>query len=286
MTIYYEELAKLKRFSNNTTQCSSIDNFEVIQYEIKAFLQGNTVLNQIYQNKINEFQTIKNGIKYKRLMTNITKYIYEISPNIKINSSILNALRFCYLPNYFSRFGIDTPTDPTGIENLYIQPVPLTEHWNKFKDSKVLSLRMYFPKIAVFQRFLQEHRTELNVYMFSQTQDDILTNSNDNFYLLYLKAVTNGTLNYFIRCLTPNTLEYHTFCENDKNTKSKQNINKLTNRENELVEYVKQGYSTYKELETKMGLSERGVKQHLGNINNKLCSNGTGINALKETLRK
>lgn len=266
MTIYYEELAKLKRFSNNITQCNSIDDFEVIQYEIKAFLQDNTVLNQIYQNKINEFQTIKNGIKYKRLMTNIAKYIYEISPDIKVNSSILNALRFCYLPNYFSRFGIATPTAPTGIENLYIQPAPLTEHWNKFKDSKVLSLRMYFPKIAVFQRFLQEHRTELNVYMFSQTLDKILTGSNNNFYLLYLKAVTNGTLNYFIRCLTPNTLEHHNIFEQSNRSCVTQQNNDLTPRENEIYNLLKEDNYTAKEIAGELNISTRTVENHISKI--------------------
>ena len=34
-----------------------------------------------------------------------------------------------------------------------------------------------------------------------------------------------------------------------------------------------------------MGLSPRGIKQHLENINNKLASKGTGIKALKTTLR-
>lgn len=60
----------------------------------------------------------------------------------------------------------------------------------------------------------------------------------------------------------------------------------LTERENELIEYLKNGQTTMSELANSMTISERTIKEYIANINTKLDSDGTGIKALKKKLKE
>lgn len=205
----FETLAKLKQFSLDIQNVNTIEEIELTILQIKAYIQNSDILKNICNNKITEFKNLKSSLKYKLLC----RYLCGELDTSKITARILYIDRNMYI-NWWDNINTE---NPNGLNDLYLIPEPNTEHFNKYKNKKIITKNMCYPLYTFFNNFLVKHNSCLNIYMFYQEVNTIYKTINPKFYLLYLKAVSNGTLSFLTKAITSNTHENY----NLKTTKIK-----------------------------------------------------------------
>lgn len=197
----YNEQADLKQFKININSSNTIEEIEIIILRIKAYIQNNNQLQTIVNNKITECNTLKKSLKYKLL----ARYLCGGYGYYMISKEILDAERYIYL-NWWKNINSN---NPDGLANLYLIPEPQAQHFEKYKNKKIITKDMCYPLFSFFKSFLAKHSSCLNIYMLYQELDTAKKQTNSNFYLQYLKAISNGTLSFLINVINPNSYEYY-----------------------------------------------------------------------------
>lgn len=191
----YDELSILYDFRRKCEFCNSCEEINVLMYQIKSYLNNNEELWRIYNKKKLEF----NKNKFKQIFTRYIKYISEKPFHHCTN---INLKFFGFFPNF--PFKSD---DCSGFECLYRVPTFVFDE----SDENITSLidKTKNMRSHAFAIYLEKNKYSINVYMFSNDYNNLLYQINKDFYLKYLKAITNGTLQYLIRTITIDTYENH-----------------------------------------------------------------------------
>lgn len=192
----FNTIADLKQFSVQIKNTSNIDDLSVIILSLKGYIQQNNELQNIVKNKIDECNILKGTLKYKLLARYLCGELREV-----VTPKILKIERDMYL-DWWNNINTNAPN---GLAELYLIPKPTKKHFERYKKCKYITNYMCYPLFTFFNRFLEKYSSCLDIYMFYQDENTIYKTANQEFYLLYLKAVTNGTLNDLIKAINPNT---------------------------------------------------------------------------------
>ena len=275
----YSIISSLKKY---ILEIKKVDNetFEILLSEIKSYIAGIDNLKEYFNQKLQQYYSYSETEEYNKYIDefyNILLWKCEKEKNTEYDIMRLkcpNETEGSLKPFY--------PIVSVFLWNLLdknTQEYVINKHFGILDFYMAIVANLFCDdKEAIFFR-LAECKTRINTdnldfYIFASEECFDKTSMPEFCYTLWRVAAVKVLDNLIDFMISINT--------EDKPTKKN---NLLTDRENELIGYLEQGFSTYKELEQQMGLSQRGIKQHLVNINNKLASKGTGIKALKETLR-
>ena len=275
----YSIISSLKKY---ILEIKKVDNetFEILLSEIKSYIAGIDNLKEYFNQKLQQYYSYSETEEYNKYIDefyNILLWKCEKEKNteydimrFKCPSATEGSLKPFYpivsgfLWNLLSpQIQEDIINKHLGILDFYMAIVT-----NLFRNDKE----------AILSR-LAECKSRINTdsldfYIFASEECFDKTSMPEFCYTLWRVAAIK---------VLENLIDFMTSINTKAKSTKKSNL--FTDRENELIGYFEQGFSTYKELEQKMSLSQRGIKQHLENINNKLASKGTGIKALKTTLR-
>ena len=275
----YSIISSLKKY---VLEIKKADNeiFDILLSEIKSYIAEIDILKEEFNKKLQQYYSYSETEEYNKYIDEFYKLLLwkcEKEKNIeydfmrfKCPSETEGSLKPFYpivsgfLWNLLSpQIQEDIINKHLGILDFYMAIVT-----NLFRNDKE----------AIFFR-LAECKSRINTdsldfYIFANEECFNKTSMPEFCYTLWRVAAIK---------VLENLIDFMTSINTKAKSTKKSNL--FTDRENELIGYIEQGFSTYKELEQKMSLSPRGIKQHLENINNKLASKGTGIKALKTTLR-